>query len=84
MYGNVLTCILIWVNSEYYSCNSWVIQKDILTFNLFILTKMQSTVSKEEKIKAIYEEMANKEWDIYCGIIEKYRLDWTEDRKIYI
>ena len=45
---------------------------------------MHSAISKEEKIKAIYEEMANKEWDIYCGIIEKYRLDWTEDRKIYI
>ena len=48
------------------------------------VSKMRTIISREEKIKAIYEEIANKEWDIYCGIIEKYRLDWTEDRKIYI
>ena len=41
-------------------------------------------MTREQKIEAIYQEMANKEIDIYCGIIEKYRPDWTDDRSIFI
>ena len=41
-------------------------------------------MERNEKISAIYKEMANKEIDIYCGIIEKYRPDWTDDRSIFI
>lgn len=41
-------------------------------------------MTREEKIQAIYDEIANKEINIYWSIVEKYRIDWTPERKIYV